>query len=75
MSTNVYYNTEIDNWDKMMHRKCECGHDLYQHGFTMHQSSIGNHSEKVLWVSQCVMCKDCDEFHPKKEKSNGSTKV
>lgn len=69
MSTNVYYNVEEDDWNKMMHEKCNCGHDLYMHGFTDHNSSMG-YPNRVLWVSQCVSNCDCEEFH-RQENKNG----
>jgi len=62
--TNVYF--EEGNFDKEVHRKCKCGHDLYQHGFTQHISNMG-YPHMVLWVSQCVMC-DCKEFHQEENK-------
>lgn len=67
MSTNVFYNAETDDYDKLLHRMCKCGHELYMHGFTDHMSSLG-YPHAVLWVSQCVMCGHegekfiCEEF-------------
>lgn len=73
MPTDIFYNAETDDWNELMHRKCECGHDLYMHGFTDHNSSLG-YPNKVLWVSQCVSRCNCEVFH-QKEKYDRSTKV
>ena len=70
MSIDVYYN----DFEEVIHRKCECGHELYQHGFVIAQSVSGNPNESVLWVSQCVMCKECERFSSAGVK-DGSTKV
>jgi hypothetical protein len=50
-----------------MHRKCKCGHDLYMHGFTVHNFSVG-YPNRVLWVSQCVSNCDCKEFYQEENK-------
>lgn len=74
--TEVYIYEDTD-WDKLMHRVCVCGHELYMHAFTQHPNlsfdESGNwhtDSGSVLWVSQCVSCPYdhekqkcvCDEF-------------
>ena len=52
--TTISY-SDADSWDDLMYKTmCECGHALYQHGFTVHRSISGKYNE--LWVSQCVMC-------------------
>ncbi len=70
MSTNVYYDELHTNatFDKVIHYKCKCGHELYQHGFVMHRDVMG---QNYLAVSQCCMCSvdvknnkfGCKEFH------------
>lgn len=42
-------------YDACLNQPCECGHALYEHGFT--------HGLNYIAVSQCVVCK-CKEFEP-----------
>lgn len=50
MGRIVYYDVD-DRYglEKALHKLCECGHDLYQHGFV---SGYGD----VIYVSQCCIC-------------------
>lgn len=64
MSTEVpIEDYDYDGIEKMMNRICECGHKLYQHGFTdNYDYSTQGH---YFRVSQCVMC-NCRQFKEKK---------
>lgn len=59
MTTDVYYDDDTD-WEKLMHKMCICGHELYMHAFTDHVAyritSDQPSGSRVLWTSQCIRC-------------------
>lgn len=56
----VYY--ELDKLRETLNKMCECGHTLYQHGFTEHvEVYTGRH---FFVVSICIYG-DCDGFKEK----------
>ena len=57
--TTIYYDaTDLDDFSRVLHKICKCGHEVYQHGNTMGGWDIPS---SCLHVSQCVMC-DCKKF-------------
>ena len=62
MSILIYI--KESEWDKEMHTKCECGHELYLHGFVqtfpIYPIPEGN---ICLRTSQCIMCGYDEETH------------
>lgn len=64
MSTQVYF--DIDKVEETLHKMCECGHRLYEHGFNDYlEYSTGSH---YFVVSICIHG-DCKEFKEKAPQS------